>query len=146
LKHAGAFGDEELEIAQILLMEEGGAREPFLALGRARVGEAADVAFARRHVAFAAMCARVHPHPYTRFNVDLLKLQLGAKCAGRELGLRALQSAAASGRLTLSSGLSSAATPKGAAINAAANISTQPLRNPPSHPHPDPRPTPPPKH
>src|SRR5262249_15604131 len=68
LEHAGAFGDEELEIAQILLVEEGGARQPFPALGRARVGEAADVALARRHVAFA-QCARVHPPPYMRFNL-----------------------------------------------------------------------------
>src|SRR5262249_20459049 len=43
-----------------LLVEEGGAREPFPALGRARVGEAADVALARGHVAFAAVGARVH--------------------------------------------------------------------------------------
>src|SRR5262249_57010425 len=60
LEHPGAFGNEELEIAQILLVEEGGAREPFPALGRARVGEAADVALARGHVAFAAVGARVH--------------------------------------------------------------------------------------
>src|SRR5262245_48230090 len=75
LEHAGAFWNEELEIAQILLMEEGGAREPFPALGRAPVGEAADVALARRHVALAAICARVHPHPYTRFSVHLPKLR-----------------------------------------------------------------------
>ena len=61
-------------MTQILLVEKGGAREPFPALGRARVGEAADVALARRDVAFAAICARVHPHPYMRFNVDLLKV------------------------------------------------------------------------
>src|SRR5262249_62026005 len=73
------------KVAQILLMEEGGAREPFPALGRARVGEAADVALARRHVAFAAVCARVHPHPYTRFNVGLLKLQLAANVPGASL-------------------------------------------------------------
>src|SRR5262249_14009790 len=83
LKHARAFADEELEITQILLVEEGGAREPFPALGRARVGEAADVALARTHAALAAICARVHPHRYTRFSVHLLsvhlpKLQLGA--------------------------------------------------------------------
>src|SRR5262245_34207818 len=77
LEHAGAFGDEELQIAQILLMEEGGAREPCPALGRARVGEATDVALARRDIAFAK-CARVHPHPYTRFSIHLPKLQLGA--------------------------------------------------------------------
>src|SRR5262245_49804396 len=74
LEHAGAFGDEELEIAQILLVEEGGARQPFPALGGARVGEAADVALARRHVAFAAICARVHRYPHTRFSVHLSKL------------------------------------------------------------------------
>src|SRR5262249_3093175 len=85
LEHAGAFGDEELEIAQILLMEEGGPREPFPAVGRARVGEAADVALARRHAAFAAICARVHPHPYTRFNVHLPKLRLGAHCGVRSI-------------------------------------------------------------
>ena len=75
LEHTRAFGNEELEIAQILLVEEGGAREPVPALGRARVGEAADVALARRHVAFAAIDARVHRHPYTRFSVHLPKLQ-----------------------------------------------------------------------
>src|SRR5262249_2787284 len=75
-EHASAFGDEELEIAQILLMEEGGAREPFPALGRARVGEAADGALAPRHAASAALCARVHPPPYTRFSVDLPQLRL----------------------------------------------------------------------
>src|SRR5262245_45085741 len=69
LEHARALGDEELEVAQILLVEEGGARQPLPALGRARVGEAADVALARRHAVFAAICARVHPHPYTRFSV-----------------------------------------------------------------------------
>jgi hypothetical protein len=40
----------------------------------------------------------------------------------------ACQSAAASGRLTLSSDLRSAATPKRAAITAAASISTEPTR------------------
>src|SRR5262249_22264892 len=69
LEHAGAFGDEELQIAQILLVEEGGAREPFPALGRARVGEASDVLLARRHLAVAAICARVHPRPYMRFKL-----------------------------------------------------------------------------
>ncbi len=74
LEHAGAFGDEELQVEQILVVEEGGAREPFPALGRARVGEAADVPLARRHVALAAVCARRHPRPYTRFTVHLPKI------------------------------------------------------------------------
>ena len=74
LEHAGAFGDKKLQIEQILMVEEGGAREPFPALGRARVGEAADVPLARRHVAFAAVCARSHPRPYTRFTVHLPKI------------------------------------------------------------------------
>src|SRR5262249_61243557 len=73
LEHAGALGDEELEVAQILLVEEGGARQPLPALGRACVGEAADVALARGDIAFA-QCSRVHSHPYTRFSIHLPKL------------------------------------------------------------------------
>src|SRR5262249_61202026 len=73
-EHAGRGGDGQREKAQPLLGEEGGAGEPFAALGRARVGEAAEVALARRHVAFAAICARVHRYPHTRFSVHLSKL------------------------------------------------------------------------
>ena len=48
LEHAGAFRNQELEIEQILVVEEGAAREPRAALGRARVGEAANGLLARR--------------------------------------------------------------------------------------------------
>ena len=58
LEHARAFGDEEFQIEQVLIVEEGGAREPLAALGRARVGEAADFPLARRHVT-AAVCVEV---------------------------------------------------------------------------------------
>ena len=48
LEHAGAFRNQKLEIEQILAVEEGAAREPRAALGRARVGEAANGLLARR--------------------------------------------------------------------------------------------------
>src|SRR5262249_41176826 len=63
VERAGALGEEDREMAQTPRGEEGGAREPFPALGRARVGEAADVLLARQHLAVAAICARVCRHP-----------------------------------------------------------------------------------
>jgi hypothetical protein len=53
LEHACAFGNEELEIEQILIVKERAAREPFATRGRAGVGEAPDFALARRDVAAA---------------------------------------------------------------------------------------------
>ena len=55
LEHAGARGDQELQVEQILVVEEGRALEPFPPLGRTRVGEAADLLLARRHGATGAM-------------------------------------------------------------------------------------------
>ena len=49
LEHAGARGDQELEVEQILVVEKCRAGEPCRALGRAGVGQAADGLLARRH-------------------------------------------------------------------------------------------------
>src|SRR5262249_35607854 len=51
LEHAGAFGNEEFQIEQVLMVEEGAAGEPLPARGRARVGAAANLTLARRHAA-----------------------------------------------------------------------------------------------
>ena len=48
LEDARAFRNEELQIEQVLVVKEGAAREPLAALGRARVGEAANGLLARR--------------------------------------------------------------------------------------------------
>src|SRR5262249_16358686 len=41
-EHTRALGDEKLEVAQVLLVEERGAFQPFAALTRARVGGRAN--------------------------------------------------------------------------------------------------------
>ena len=53
LEHTRAFRDEKLQIEEVLVVEERGARKPPAALWRARVGPAADVPLARRHLALA---------------------------------------------------------------------------------------------
>src|SRR5262249_25915579 len=63
LEHPGAFGNEEFEVGRALVVKEWAAREPFSALGRARVGEAAHLALARRHGAVTAGCTRSVRHP-----------------------------------------------------------------------------------
>src|SRR5262245_42848221 len=63
LEPAGAFGNEEFEVEKVLVVKECAALEPFSALGRARVGETADLALARRHPVIAAGYARSLRHP-----------------------------------------------------------------------------------
>jgi len=53
LEHARAFRDEKLQIEEVLVVEEGAARKPAAAGGRARVGQAADIPLARGHLALA---------------------------------------------------------------------------------------------
>ena len=74
LEHAGAFGNEEFQIEQVFMVEEGAAREPLPARGRARVGAAANLPLARRHAALALIpCWNSPPsHP---FKIALPKLQ-----------------------------------------------------------------------
>ena len=54
LEHAGTGGNQKLEVAQILFVEEGRALQPLSALRRAGVGKPADIALARRHLSATA--------------------------------------------------------------------------------------------
>ena len=62
LEHASAFRNEKFHVEQILMVEEGAAREPLPARGRARVGAAADLALARRHAGRILVPAGIHRH------------------------------------------------------------------------------------
>src|SRR5262249_37506035 len=47
LEHASAFGNEKFQIEQVLMVEEGAARQQVPPRGRACVGAAADLSLAR---------------------------------------------------------------------------------------------------
>src|SRR5262249_48581403 len=62
LEHASAFGNEKFQIEQVLMVEEGTAREPLPARGRARVGARADLSLARRHAGRVLVPAGIRRH------------------------------------------------------------------------------------
>src|SRR5215510_9047281 len=86
LEHAGARGNQKLEVAQILVVEERGLLQPIPALARAGVGEPADVLFARGHCAARPARVRMRDHPdrYTRFKFDLARNPMRPRCGMRE--------------------------------------------------------------